>query len=274
MGEKITKNEMTKFLSSNYTLAFVIVYTVMVASQILNNSISYDITAIFSILECVGLWLIYTSAKSNNGINQRGFTFVKVNIIVSAVCNALMSILVLFIGVVFMVVGNSDLQIDSVIDDIMNYAEAYGIDDLEILNQIKGTDSSIILSFVEILGIVFILFGVIYLILSVLYGIYSVKTLNSIKNVTETGIPDSYISLFVVVMSIISAVITGFSCLSSVILIFAGYFLSFLNCAAALAVYIMIAKGLLNYRDLMKKTEEKVAGLAEEPMQGGDRYEF
>lgn len=269
MGERITKNNLKKLFSSNYTLALAIVNTIVVISSILlniqdgGNWMSAIIFNVFAIISCVGIWLIYNSARNKDEIYTTGFTLIKINVIYEFAIEIIIAIFFVLGGISLLILENmsegKNLDFDSLAS-----IQVYGTYSIEDILNINNIDSEWIMGLIGIVGVMFIIIGLAVLILAILYYAYLLKTIKSIRRTAETGIPDTYVSMLVRVMMIIMASLMAIFALSSIVYIFMGMFWTFVNVVAAMSWLIIAVIGLFKYKETMVATEKQVAEIAME----------
>ena len=164
------------------------------------NALSAVLGAIFSsvpgILIATALWLHFSSSRgtATGGVSTAGMTIWKVMAVISLVGCCLGILAALFFVVLFIAVlanmGSSNAG--------SYHFYSYGYGDPEVL--LAG--ASVLLG---ILAVVVIMALVLYLI----YDICVLKTVNRMKNVVHTGMPDNRIPRYLIVMNYVFGIIAG-----------------------------------------------------------------
>ena len=164
------------------------------------NALSAVLGAIFSsvpgILIATALWLHFSSSRgtATGGVSTAGMTIWKVMAIISLVGCCLGILAALFFVILFIAVlanmGSSNAG--------SYHFYSYGYGDPEVL--LAG--ASVLLG---ILAVVVIMALVLYLI----YDICVLKTVNRMKNVVHTGMPDNRIPRYLIVMNYVFGIIAG-----------------------------------------------------------------
>lgn len=180
------------------------------------------IAMIPTVLIAVGLWLTYTSAasKTSAGVKTIGLTIIKVVLIVN------LSI----IGGLLAIVEIVEIVALSTVSQVSSYYGYY------------GSASSVMTG--SLVGVMIVI--AIALALVILFYVKAVKTVNTIRQTAQSGVPSDNVSVFVAVMSFIMGGFTVISIIGSY-----GALAVFSNLCSATA-YITFGVFLLSYRGKMR----------------------
>ncbi|MBQ9544632.1 MAG: zinc ribbon domain-containing protein [Clostridia bacterium] len=196
-------------------------------SEVPDVSLSSAVVAqIPQILICVGVWMVLISAFSQTSrMSGSGLTVIKVITIIS---------------LVFACVGAGILVILAIVGIVVGIAQ-----DIAILPVISG---------------IFLFFFAVFAAFLIIYYAKTVKTLNTMRSVIDTGAPNDRVSSFVAVICIIGGAGAGMSFLGSITL---DLFNALANAANAVALILF---GLLIFK--FRNTMQEVMRMAPAPVGG------
>lgn len=271
MNKKIITDASKKYFASNSMLRIAIGQSVLVACMILANiesgySVSVSVcSAAFSILMCVGMWMLFSGAK-NDKASPGAFSFIKADVIAQEVVSIVIAAAFIFVGAACTYVGFAFEAGQARTAEFLEMfelsynevADLYGITDLITF------DEQVLIDLAGIIGILLIFAGVIMLAIVILFYTKTLKGIKAVKLSATEGHLYQKFPTFVKVCLYILTVILGFSVITGVMYAALGMIWTFLLIIANFVEYIFILIGLNNYRDTMAEAGIRVQLLESE----------
>lgn len=270
MNEYKNKDTVTNLYSSRAALSLAVVFTVFAVCSIWKNLesgfgvLGSVLFAVFPILICVAVWIIYNSANNDRSIDVTGFSIIRIVVILKFIGYCAISGLILLEGallafVSFAYSGNADSYKDMFLDMYNSTIVSYGDSDVLGLSKlISGISGELFLDYIGVLGIVMALIALFFLVMVILYYVFLLKSVKSLREAAEGHAENKMFSKFVVFILYVLAVFTGIQIIDNMLFFVAGYgissaFSEFIYYVVKFAMYVIIIICLNKYRTEMKK---------------------